>query len=403
MARCPQAASAAADTPPKRVAAIVSAYFHNSHADVIVSRLLETYTLDGRGESPRMKLASLYTDQVPENDKSRKLAARFNVPIYDRAGDALTLGTGKLAVDGVLLVIEHGKYPTSPTGQVQYPKRRLFEQVLEVFDRSGRVVPVFIDKHLADNWADAKWIYDACRARRIPLMAGSSLPVLWRRPAVDVPPQGELKEIVALSFHTLDGYGFHALEMVQCLAERRRGGETGVRAVRCLEGPAVWEAQRQGAFDEKLLRAALDRLERPPPAEKPLAELVPQPVLWTIEYDDGLKASVLTLNDAVGQWAAAWRDGDDRISSTLFWTQEERPLMHFTYLVQGIDEMVHTGRASWPAERTLLTSGVLDALLISKKESHRLLETPHLKFAYRSDWEWREPPPPLPGRPLGEQ
>jgi hypothetical protein len=350
-----------------------------------------------------MKLASLYTDQVPENDKSRKLAARFNVPIYDRAGDALTLGTGKLAVDGVLLVIEHGKYPTSPTGQVQYPKRRLFEQVLEVFDRSGRVVPVFIDKHLADNWADAKWIYDACRARRIPLMAGSSLPVLWRRPAVDVPPQGELKEIVALSFHTLDGYGFHALEMVQCLAERRRGGETGVRAVRCLEGPAVWEAQRQGAFDEKLLRAALDRLERPPPAEKPLAELVPQPVLWTIEYDDGLKASVLTLNDAVGQWAAAWRDGDDRISSTLFWTQEERPLMHFTYLVQGIDEMVHTGRASWPAERTLLTSGVLDALLISKKESHRLLETPHLKFAYRSDWEWREPPPPLPGRPLGEQ
>src|SRR5690606_2980944 len=109
---------------------------------------------------PLMQLASLYTDQVPEGDTSRKWAKQYHFPIADTVADALTLGTGRLAVDGVLLVAEHGRYPVSETGQVQYPKRRLFEKVVEVFRKSGRVVPLFIDKHLADNWSDAKYIYD---------------------------------------------------------------------------------------------------------------------------------------------------------------------------------------------------------------------------------------------------
>lgn len=58
--------------PPKRIAAIVTEYRHNSHEDVIVERLLQTYTLDDKGKHPNLKLVSLYTDQVPKNDTSRK-------------------------------------------------------------------------------------------------------------------------------------------------------------------------------------------------------------------------------------------------------------------------------------------------------------------------------------------
>ena len=402
----------AAEGPPKRVAAIVTAYYHNSHADVIVSRLLQTHTLDGKGKSPRMQLVSLYTDQVPENDISRKLARQYGFPIYDNVAEALTLGTGRLAVDGVLLVAEHGKYPTSETGQTQYPKRRLFEQVVRVFEQSKRVVPVFIDKHLADNWKDAKWTYDTARRMKIPLMAGSSLPVLWRYPAVDVKRGGRLKEIVAVSYHTLDGYGFHALEMVACLAERRRGGETGVAKVQMLSGEAVWEAGRRKVYDAALLEAALARLKRPPRTDRPLEQQVREPVLWVIDYADGLRASVLTLNNAVGEWSVAWREGEDTVQSTLFWTQEARPLMHFTYLVDGIDRMMQTGKPTWPVERTLLTSGVLDALLISGRRAKEskptaghgtIMETSHLRFAYASPFDWRQPPPPPPGRPLAGQ
>jgi hypothetical protein len=395
----------AADPPAsKRIAAVVSEYRHNSHADVIVSRLFQTQTLDGRGEKPRMQLVSVYTDQVPENDTSRKWAKEYGFRISDSVSDALTLGTGELAVDGVLLVAEHGRYPLSETGQTQYPKRRLFEEVVGVFRTSGRSVPVFIDKHLADNWTDAKFIYETARELKVPLMAGSSLPGLWRYPPADVRRDANLREIVALSYHTLDAYGFHALEMVQSLVERRSGGEAGVIAVACLVDDAVWQAGERGLYDTKLLEAALGRLKRPPDlAGRKLVDLVPHPVLFVIEYADGLKANVFTLNGAVGEWSAAWRYADDSVESTLFYTQEARPFMHFAFLVTGIDEMMQTGRPTWPVERTLLTSGTLDALHISKKNNGRRVETPYLKIPYRGEWNWQQPPPPPPDRPIGAQ
>ena len=170
----------------KNVAAIVTVYRHNSHADVIVSRLLQTDTLDGKGKDSPLKLVSLYTDQKPADDISRLLAASHRFRISETIEDALTLGTGRLAVDGVLLIAEHGDYPKSPTGNTQYPKRRFWEETLKVFRASHRVVPVFIDKHLADNWADAKYIYDTARELKVPLMAGSSVPGTWRHPAADV-------------------------------------------------------------------------------------------------------------------------------------------------------------------------------------------------------------------------
>src|SRR5689334_6176642 len=166
----------------KNVAAIVTVYTHNSHADVIVSRLLQTDTLDGKGKDSPLKLVSLYTDQIPKDDISRLLAASHRFRVSETIEDALTLGTGKLAVDGVLLIAEHGDYPKSPTGNTQYPKRRFWDETLKVFRASGRIVPVFIDKHLADNWTDAKFIYDTARELKVPLMAGSSLPGTWRRP-----------------------------------------------------------------------------------------------------------------------------------------------------------------------------------------------------------------------------
>jgi hypothetical protein len=391
-----------ADSPePKPVAAIVTVYLQNSHADVIVSRLLEGYTLDGRGERPNLKLVSLYTDQVPPNDVSRKLAARHGFRIYPSVADALTLGTGKLAVDGVLLVAEHGEYPRSPTGQTVYPKRRLFGEIAAVFRTEGRAVPVFCDKHLADNWQDAKWLYDTSKELGAPLMAGSSLPVLWRYPPIDVERGAKLREIVGVSYHTLDAYGFHGLEMLEALAERRAGGETGIRAVTCVAGQAVWQEAGR-LYDPALLEAAMARLRDRRGGGKPLPEIVPEPVLFHIEYRDGLTTNLLTLNGAVAEWAAAWRYADDRIESTLFWTQEARPFMHFTYLVKGIDAMFQTGRAAWPVERTLLTSGTLDALLISKERGGERLETPQLLFDYQTDFNWRQPPDPPPGRPLTE-
>lgn len=388
-----------------KVAGVVTAYYHNAHADVILSRLLETDALDGSGQRASLQLASLYTDQVPRNDISRALATRFGFPIRDTVGAAVSAGltaAGKPEIaDGVLLVAEHGDYPESDTGQEVFPKRRLFGEIVAEFQRAGRVVPVFSDKHLADNWADAKWIYDTAKQHHIPMMAGSSLPVLWRYPPTDVPRGAKLKQLVAVSYHTLDAYGFHAVEMVQSLVERRAGGETGVARVRCLSGPAVWAAEAEGVYDRKLLDAALSRLAvRPIPAGKRVEDLVKSPVLFVIDYKDGLRACIFTLDGTVIEWTAAWSNAANEIDSTLFATQEARPFNHFTYLLMGVERMMHTGRPTWPVERTLLTSGILDAALVSKRDGGRLLETPWLNVAYQTDWNWQQPPPPPPDRPI---
>jgi len=377
------------------VAGVTTLYQQNTHADVLIGRVLETDTLNNKGRESDLRLVSLYVDQIEDGDISEGLSRKYGFPLFDQVGKALMRGKSQLSVDGVILVAEHGEYPKSDTGQTIYPKRRLFGEVFKVFEKSDRVVPLFSDKHLSDNWKDAKWIYDTARKMKIPLMAGSSVPSAWRYPPVDVRRGAELKEIVAVAYGPLDAYGFHALEMVQALAERRKGGETGVGRVRCVIGEQVWKGD---LYDRELLDEALGRLKyRPIPKGKRVEDMVKEPALFQIEYLDGLQASVVVLNGAIEEFAAAWRYKDqDEPNSTVFWLQPVRPFHHFAHLLRGIEKFMKTKQATWPVERTLLTTGILDAVHLSKAKGGEWLETPYLDIRYTSDWDWSQPPPAPP-------
>ncbi|MDX1970848.1 MAG: hypothetical protein SFV23_27020 [Planctomycetaceae bacterium] len=386
-------AFAADPLPVKRVAGVVTEYRRNSHADVILSRLLETETLDGHGRRPSLQLVSLYVDQTPPKDLSRELSAKYGFRLCRSIGEALTLGTAELAVDGVLMIAEHGDYPESPAGQTQYPKRRFFTEIVEVFEHSQRTVPVFSDKHLADNTADAVWFYETAQRLKVPLMAGSSVTSTWRDPALDVLRDESLQEIVVLSYGGLEAYGFHALDLLQSLAERRLGGETGVARVRTLTGKAVWETARSESFDPQLLAAAIGRLKiRPIPPGRELRELVPEPVAYVIDYRDGLRGTVLTLNGAIAEWAVAWR-GTPAAEPQSFAVdlQDDRPFMHFAHLLHGIEGLMQTRTPTWPVERTLFSSVMLDAALTSKLQRGAIIQTPVLQRRYRSTWNWTQP------------
>src|SRR5262249_558097 len=162
-----------------------------------------------------------------------------------------------LAVEGVLLIGEHGDYPKNKIGQVLYPRRRFFEEACKVFEKDKKSVPVFTDKHLAAEWKDAKWMYDRAKELFVPLMAGSSLPVTFRKPELKLPMGCELTQAGAIGKGPFEGYGFHALETLQCMVERRKGGELGVKSVQCLQGKAMWEAMDQGRWSRPLLEAAM--------------------------------------------------------------------------------------------------------------------------------------------------
>src|SRR5262249_21710412 len=147
--------SGALPMPAKKVAAVTTEYRKWSHADVILRNLLDGYP---DGTKPNLELVALVTDQVPEKDMSRDLAKKHGFKIYDTIAEALTLGGKTLAVEGVLSIGEHGKYPKNDKGQILYPRRRFFEEICKVFEDSKKSVPVFNDKHLAATWEDAKWM-----------------------------------------------------------------------------------------------------------------------------------------------------------------------------------------------------------------------------------------------------
>ena len=211
-----------------KVAGITTVYRYNSHADVIVGKILEGWKQDG-GPGPNLKLGALYVDQFPKTDMSRALAKKHGFPITKTIEEAIMLGTSKVQVAGVLSIAEHGKYPYTPkTKQHMSPRRRFFDEITDTFGKYGQIVPVFNDKHLAYNWKDAKHMYDRARKMKIPFIAGSSLPVTWRMPAIDLPYGVKVDEVMCVAYGPVDHYDFHALETIQCMEERREGAETGL-------------------------------------------------------------------------------------------------------------------------------------------------------------------------------
>ncbi len=385
----------------KKVAAVVTEYRKWSHADVIVGKLLEGYSHDGK-DGPDMEVVSMYVDQKPKGEWSAALAKKHGFTLHDTIAGALTRGGKALAVEGVLLIGEHGRYPTNKRGQVLYPRRRFFEEACKVFEASNRSVPVFTDKHLAAEWADAKWMYDRARELHVPLLAGSSLPVAWRRPPLKPPIGCELTEAVQIGYSSLEAYGFHALEALQCLAERRKGGEVGVKSVQCLQGKAMWEALDKGLWSKPLLEAAMRLVPAHAAGDvRALTEKARDAAVFLLEYRDGFRAAVAMPNGWVhegdgGAFVFAGRlKGQAAPAACHFYLQQPDPFGHFAYLVRAIDTLVRTNHAPYPVERTLLTTGVLDAVMTSKAEGGRRVETPHLAIRYTpTDWPFAPEPPP---------
>ena len=371
------AAAAAPSGDPKRIAAIITEYRPGSHADVIVGKYLEGYNQDQRPPYPRSKIVSIFTEQVPKDDLSRGMAKKYNVPIFRTVQEALTLGGGRLAVDGILLIGEHGEYPSNEKEQKLYPRFEMFLKITDVFRQTGRAVPVFNDKHLSFSWRQAKRMVEISRELQFPMLAGSSAPVAWRVPAMDTPFGEPQKYAVAISYSGLDIYGFHVLEALQAMVDRRRGGETGVRAVQCLENEDCWKFIDQNSWVKRLFELALTHSGTRKRGEA--KALVKTPTVFVVDYNDGLRGAAFLMTGMVEDFTVAVDvEGHATPVSLLMNLQPGRPYHHFGCLVQKIESMFETGKAPYPVERTMLTSGILDFALESRIQGYKKLETPEL-------------------------
>lgn len=391
----------AAPSPTKRIALITTVWTYQSHAQHMGDRFLVGYPRHGRWHQSSLQVVSAYVDQKPAGDLSAQRAAAHGFKVYPSIPEAIRQGGSKLAVDGVVIIGEHGDYPRNHKGQILYPRYEFFQQVAQVFESEGRSVPVFNDKHLSYSADKARLMVEASKRLRFPFLAGSSLPVTWRLPPVEIPYNSKITEALMVGVGGSDPMDYHALEAMQCMVERRHGGETGIKSVQMLEGDAVWKAGEEGRWSMALLESALSRSDslkgdsdldsRPQNLARngQLPKLVKNPAAYLIERRDGLRTTLLMLNGALEDFCFAAQLANGRVISTQFFLPPTPNVTYSACLVAQIEHMVLTGKAPYPVERTQIASAILDRCLDSKVQGQQPLQTPELNISYRAPRESR--------------
>lgn len=389
----------------KKVALIGTIDRPLSHAQHFLDRMILGYSWDGGWHDPDVDLVAIYMDQFPEGDLCRARSKRFGIPIYPTVAEALTRGTSKLAVDGVVLIGEHGDYPKNAKGQTLYPRYDFFQKTVKVFEDSGRSVPVFNDKHLSTDWGECVAMVETAKRLGFAFHAGSSLPVTWRLPSVDVPHGAALVESVCVGYGGVDSYDFHGLETAQCMSERRKGGEVGIKSVQALKGPKMWERVAQEPTTAKLLVSALTRSQSAPIVNGFFTDRItldwarqtfPDGFAYFIEHRDGFKTTLFMMAPIQDFTYAGLDGGTGKITSCQMYLpmpgRAASTADFFNPLIHHIEGMIQTGRAPYPVERTLLTSGMTLAAVDSLHQDGAVVETPQMEVRYQvpnESYYWR--------------
>jgi hypothetical protein len=440
---------------PLRLAVLGSDYSLGSNLQTIADRFLVGYPHQGDWHMPHVQVVSMYVDQrtrmaearpsgyelamkagsagkfpfpkerldqraaakakgaaparrqqrEPEpaypGDLSVARAKQFGFRLSHNIPDALRVGGDRIAVDAVLTIVEQDSelpYPSNDRGQILLPNYDFFQQCAQVFEEEKHAVPYFNHKQLSYSFPEAQNMVKTAERLKFPLLAGSSMPVTWRLPDVDIPLGAHVEEAVMVGVGGFDGTNFDALEAMQCMLERRKGGETGVKSVQLLEGDDVWAAGKAGRWSHDLMSSALSRSDTPLgltvldgrtqdlAAPGVLQQLVANPVAYCIEYADGTRGTLLMLNGALQDFNISARVAGHGMVSTQFFMPPKPNETNSACLAAKIEQMYQTRTAPYSAQRTLLTSGILETALNSRHRLNQRLETPHLAVSY-------QPPP----------
>ncbi|HQS50482.1 MAG: hypothetical protein B7X86_05755 [Sphingobacteriales bacterium 17-39-43] len=371
-----------------RIAVLASYWaFTRSHADWIVNKLIDGYWWDGAYTPSRVDVVSIYIHQHDESLLGQKVAKAKGIPVYKTVAEAVTLGGKELAVDGVVIVAEHGEYATDLRGHWLLPRWWIYQQVVRVFEQSKRSVPVFNDKHLSYNWDEAKWMFDKSRELNFPLTGGSSIPVYYRKPEIEIDIDTPIKNSIVIGGAGDEGGIFHAIDVLQCFVERRKGGESGVKSIQSIRGPEAWKWVERNPWAGKLLDSVAKRFEFKPG----YFQESPGTNICVIEYNDGTKAAVIG-GRGVG-WTYAGEiagKNDPTIISMLGWAGPYDQYHASNAQPHWITEMMVTKKEPFNAERLLLSTGITNHYMESNWEGSkysavgRRLETPALNIKYRS-------------------
>ena len=370
-----------------RVACLVSYWgATRSHADWIINKLIDGYWWDGAYTPSRIDVASIYLHQHETSLLAQQVAEAKGIPVFRTVAETLTLGGDSLAVDGVVIVGEHGDYPVDLKGHWLLPRWLLYSQMVRVFERSNRSVPVFNDKHLSYCWDETKWMFDKSRELNFPLTGGSSIPIYYRSPEIELNIDTPIKNSIVLGGTSDEGAIFHCIDVLQSFVEMRKGGETGVKAVQSIRGPETWKWVERNPWVGNLLAAVEKKFE----FKQGYFQESPQANICIVEYNDGTNAAVIS-GRGVGWTYAGEIEGQNEatVVSMLGWPGPFDQYHASNAQPHWITEMMLSKKEPFNAERLLLSSGITNHYMQSNWENGRFspvgrrLETPFMNVSYR--------------------
>lgn len=400
-------AQPAGGAPRPKIAAVFSELRFRSHAYNILENFYAPYLFRGELVDPGCDIVSWYVDQYPADDMAREGARRLKTPIFRTIDEALCVGGKELGVDGVLMIGEHGNYLVNEAGVREYPRKLWWDQCLRTMRRSGRYVPLFNDKHFSYRFDWAKEMVDEARTVGMPLMGGSSVPLAERKPALEIPAEAEIEEAISIHGGGLEVYDFHAFDVLQSFVEGRKNTRSGVASVEFFDGNQTMAAAAAGRWSPELFTAVMNierdvpvtRQPRPPLGTRPQQireekDKVPADASTRINhavsvtYRDGLKATMFAVGSSSNRWHFGCRlkgESQPRVTAMYNGPWGNRGL--FKALSHAIQRLYIEGREPWPAERTLLTTGLTAAAVRAKATPGVKLETPELAITYdATDW-----------------
>ena len=398
------AATQTAQTRP-RVACLVSYWGSpRSHADWIINKVIDGYWWDGAYTPPRVDVASIYLHQHDISVLAHRVAEAKGIPIFRTVAESLTLGGEQLAVDGVIIVGEHGDYITDRKGHWLLPRWWMYNQMIRVFERSNRSVPVFNDKHLSYDWGETKWMFDKSRELNFPLTGGSSIPIYYRRPEIELEIGTPIKNSIVCGGTGDEGAIFHCIDVLQAFVELRKGGETGVKSVQSIRGPEAWTWVERNAWASNLLDSVAKSFDFQPGHFQGLS---PQTNICIIEYNDGTNAAVIGARGAGWTYAGEIEgQREPTIISMLGWPGPFDQYHASNAQPHWITETMLTKKEPFNAERLLLSSGITNFYMQSNWDYDRYspvgrrIETPMMNVSYRptrgAQFSKGERPPSLP-------
>lgn len=382
-----------------KIAFLGTTVFQHSHAQHFLDRMTMGYMMGGQWREPLVEMASVYIDQFPAHDLGKQRFEKYKSPVFASIEEALTLGGEKLAVDGVVIIAEHGDYPVNEKGQTRYPRYEWFKRIVKVFEDSGRSVPVFNDKHLSTTWTECQEMVADSQRLNFPFYAGSSLPVTWRLPSIDLPFDVPLRESVCVAYGGVDSYDFHALETAQCMSERRRGGEVGISSVHAVTGEKVWELLGQREETQRLFLSALARSHTLPveggyPTDRLSMEwaqrVLPNTTAYFIEHRDQFRTTIFLTGIQDFNYAGLRADNDAIVGCQMMLPMPGSSATtadFFNPLTRHVEEMIVARRTAYPIERTLLTSGMVIGGVESLHQGQTIYATPDMAVKYQGPAE----------------